>query len=173
MRQLQLTYVLLVAALAGCASSTSVQPTHPLIATGGTVESAKVYFLRPDIGFRGVMDLPVTISLGGKELLTLAKGQYTLVPLAPGSAEMKTESYTVAGNPGAMALVSTTRTLTFSAGETHYILFELVPRLGFRLEPGPTGGSEFVPSQISRDGALRAVRGLTPVGMAVDQPISK
>jgi hypothetical protein len=142
------------------------------MATGGTLESARVYFLRPDIGFRGVMDLPLTISLAGKELLTLAKGQYILVPLAPGSAEMKVESYTVAGNPGAMTLVSTTRTLTFSAGETHYLLFELVPRIGFQLV-GPMGGSEFVPSQLSREGALRAVRGLTPVGMAVDAPISK
>jgi hypothetical protein len=118
------------------------------------------------------MDLPLTISLAGKELLTLAKGQYILVPLAPGSAEMKVESYTVAGNPGAMTLVSTTRTLTFFAGETHYLMFELVPRIGFQLI-GPMGGSEFVPSQLSREGALRAVRGLTPVGMAVDAPISK
>jgi hypothetical protein len=102
------------------------------------------------------MDMSVTISVGGKELLTLAKGQYT-----------------VAGNPGAMALVSSTTSLAFSAGETHYLLFELVPRRPFRLEPGPVGGSEFVPRPISKDDALRAVRRLTPVGMAVDEPISK
>lgn len=157
---------LVVASVAGCGGSTSVHPTHPLIAAGGAVERTKVYFIRPDPGFRGVMDMPVTISLGGAELLTLAKGQYTLIPLASGSAEMKVESYTVAGPSNRMTPVSTTTQLTFSPRGTQYLVFELVPR-------GWLAGSVFLPHQVSRDRALDTVRGLTPVGMAIDEPISK
>ena len=55
---------LVVAWLSGCAGTTSVQQSHTLMASAGTSEAAKVYFLRPDPGFRGVMDKPLTISLG-------------------------------------------------------------------------------------------------------------
>jgi hypothetical protein len=41
------------------------------------------------------MDMPVNIILGGVKLLTLAKGQYTLLPLAPGTFEMEVNSFTV------------------------------------------------------------------------------
>lgn len=157
---------LVVASITGCAGSTSVQSTHPLIATGAVVERAKVYFIRPDLGFRGVMDMSLTISFEGAELLTLAKGQYTLIPLASGSADMKVESYTVVGPSNTMTPVSTTTQLTFSPGGTYYLVFELIPRGGLE-------GSVFVPNEVSRDRALDTVRGLRPVGMAIDDPISK
>jgi hypothetical protein len=44
----------------------------------------------------------VTIILEGAKLLTLAKGQYTLRPLAPGKFEMTVNSFTV-NESGAMS----------------------------------------------------------------------
>jgi hypothetical protein len=112
------------------------------------------------------MDMPVTITLAGKELLVLAKGQYTLIPLAAGSVDMRVESYTVVGPANAMTPVSTITQFTFSAGRTHYLIFELVPR-------GVLAGSVFLPRQVLRDHALNSVQRLTPVGAAIDEPISK
>jgi hypothetical protein len=153
-----------VAWLSGCAGTTSVQENHPLIASAGAVDRAKVYFIRPDPGFRGVMDRPLAISFGGSEMLGLAKGQYTLVSLKPGSTEMKLEFHTVVGPSNTMTFVSTRTQMTFSSGATQYLVFELVPR-------APLAGSDFVPRQVSRERALEVVRGLSPVGVAVREPI--
>ena len=156
--------VLTVASVAGCAGTTSLQESHPLIVPGSAAEKTKVYFIRPDPGFRGVMDRPVTISLGGAELLGLAKGQYTLLHLRSGNVEMKVDSYTVAGTSNTLTPVSTTAQLTLPPGSTLYLVFELVPR-------GPLAGSVFVPRSVSRDRALETARGLSPIGMAASEPI--
>jgi len=164
-------FVVLVSA-GGCVGSTVIQSSHPLIAREGATETAKVYFIRPDPGLYGVMDMPVSISLAGAELLTLAKGQYTLVQLAAGTTELKANSYTVDG-AGSMTKVSSNTQLSFSSGETHYLVFEMVPR------PiplfGRPGGFVFLPRRVSRGSALDAVQGqgLTPVGAAVAEPIAR
>ena len=152
--------------LGGCAGTTAVQSTHPLLARQGATDSARVYIIRPDPGFRGVMDMPVTISLGGSELLTLAKGQYTLMHLTATTADLKAESHTVVGTTNTMTKVSSNTLMTFSAGATHYLVFELVPR-------GGLAGSAYLPRPVSREGALEAVQGLTPVGVAAAEPIAK
>ena len=163
--------VLIIASVAGCVGSTVIQSSHPLIAREGATETAKVYFIRPDPGFRGVMDLPVSISLAGAELLTLAKGQYTLMQLAPGNTELKVDSHTVDG-AGRMTRVSSNTQLSFSAGVTHYLLFELELR-SIPLSGPSHQGSSFLPRVVSRARALDAVQGLTPVGAAVAEPIAK
>ena len=158
--------------IGGCVGSTVIQSSHPLIAREGATETAKVYFIRPDPGFYGVMNMPVSISLAGAELLALAKGQYTLVQLAAGTTELKANSYTV-DDHGYMTKVSSNMQLSFSAGETHYLVFEMVPR------PTPLfgggGGFVFLPRQVSRGSALDAVQGqgITPVGAAVAEPIAR
>lgn len=156
--------VLTVVSVAGCAGTTSLQENHPLIASGGAAERTKVYFIRPDPGFRGVMNRPVTISLGGAELLGLAKGQYTLLHLRSGNAVMKVDSYTVAGSSNTLTPVSTTVQLTLPPGSTLYLVFELVPR-------GGLDGSVFVPLSVSRDRELEISRGLSPIGLAASEPI--
>jgi hypothetical protein len=153
-----------VASVTGCAGTTSLQEKHPLIASGTAAENTKVYFIRPDPGFRGVMDRPVTISLGGAELLGLAKGQYALLQLRSGNAEMKVDSYTVAGPANTLTPVSTTAQLALPPGSTLYLVFELVSR-------GPLAGSAFVPRSVSKDRALETARGLIPIGMAAGEPI--
>ena len=162
---LWMTAVLTVASVSGCPATTSLQESHPLIASGGTAERTKVYFIRPDPGYRGVMDRAVTISLGGAELLGLAKGQYTLLYLRSGNADMKLDSYTRAGPSNARTPVSTTAQLTLPPGSTLYLVFELVPRRW------PLAGSVFVSRSVSRDRALKISRGLTPIGIAANEPI--
>jgi hypothetical protein len=134
------------------------------------VEGAKVYFLRPDPGFRGVMDMPVDISLGEQELLELAKGEYTLLRLASGTFLMTVDGYTVAGTSNTMTLVSTSTQVDFTKGETHYLVIEMVPRRG---PEGLLSGSEFVPVPVPRERAIDAAGELTPVGLAVDEPLSR
>ncbi|MGE3162977.1 MAG: hypothetical protein AB7K53_13180 [Burkholderiales bacterium] len=159
-----LPVVLVVAWLSGCAGTTSVQQSHPLMASAGTPDGAKVYFLRPDPGFRGVMDKPLTISLGGSEILALAKGQYTLLLLKPGTSQMKLDFHTVAGPSNTMTPVSATFPLTLSPGGTQYLVFDLVPR-------GLGAGSTFIPRQVPRDRAIELAKGLSAVGAAVGEPL--
>jgi len=159
-----LRVVLAVTWLSGCAGTTSVRESHPLIASAGAVDSAKVYFIRPDPGFRGVMNIPLAISFGGSEMLGLAKGQYTLLQLKPGRTEMKLDFHTVAGPSNTMTPVSTKTQLTFASGGTQYLVFELVPK-------GHLEGSDFVARQVPRERAIEIARGLSPVGMALLEPL--
>ena len=152
------TAPLVVALVAGCAGTTKVEPSHPLM--GATVESAKVYFIRPKSGFKGVADMPLTISLDGKKLLALSKGQYTLLSLSSGTFEMKIASYTVMAN-GAMTSASTKVPVTFSKGQTHYLTFDMI-----------SGGYTYAPFTLTKERAVEAVQKLTPVGMAVKEPIT-
>lgn len=77
---------------------------------------------------------------------------------------MKLDFHTVVGPSNTMTPVSTTTPLTLSSGATQYSVFDLVPR-------GLGAGSAFVPRQVTRDRALEVVRGLSPVGMAVREPL--
>ena len=159
-----LCVVVVVSCLSGCAGTTSIQQSHPLIVPAGTADGAKVYFIRPDPGFRGVMDKPLTISLDGKEILALAKGQYTLLLLRPGTTQMRLDFHTGVGPSNTMTPVSTASTLTLSPGSAQYLVFELVPR-------GFGAGSTFIPRQVPRDRALEMAKGLSPVGMAARETL--
>jgi hypothetical protein len=143
--------------------STAVQSTHPLVAKEGATEIAAVYFIRPDPGFYGVMNMPVSISVGGAELLKLAKGQYTLVQLAPGVVTLRAESFTVVPG-GVMTKVSTDTQLSFSEGVAQYVVLEMHTFYQ---------GSRFFPRVVSRNQALELIQGLIPVGAAIGEPISK
>ena len=59
-----------VSLLSSC-GTTTVVTSHPSLAPPGDGKAAKVYFLRPDIGYTGVMRMAFTLSLDDKELLTL------------------------------------------------------------------------------------------------------
>jgi hypothetical protein len=159
-----LCVVAVVAWLSGCAGTTSVQQSHPLFATAGSQDGAKVYFIRPAPGFRGVMDKPLAISLDGAEVLALAKGQYTLLLLKPGTAQMTLDFHTVVGPSNTMTPTSATFPLALSPGGAQYLVFDLVPR-------GPGSGSTFIPRQVPRDRAVEVAKALSPVGAAVREPL--
>ena len=78
----------------------AVIESHPSLAGAGDGNTAKVYFLRPDIGFYGVVGNAFSISLNGKELLTLEKGEYTLIYLQPVSGVVTVEASTVISHVG-------------------------------------------------------------------------
>ena len=75
--------------------TTAIVESHPALSPPGEGNVARVYFLRPDIGYRGIAGNAFSISLDGKELLTLAKGEYALVYLKPASVIVTVESSTV------------------------------------------------------------------------------
>ena len=150
--------------IAGCAGTTSVQRNHPALAFSGASERTTVYFIRPDIGFRGVQNLPVTISIDGLELMKLAKGQYTMLHLSPAKLDLTAEGYTVEGPNNAMSRASFSMPLALSAGERHYILFG-------SHRPGGREVAPFVMIEINRNEALIAAKGLAPVSVAAGQQL--
>src|SRR5262245_28742562 len=94
--------------LSSCGAT--VATSHPSLAPTGDGNAAKVYFLRPDIGYTGVMQMAFTLSLDDKELLTLATGEYALAYLKPVSGTVTVESWTVPqGSGGAMTKVKESR----------------------------------------------------------------
>lgn len=149
----------------GC-GVTAISKSHPLIAKKSNPEAALVYFMRTDPGFRGVMGNAFSIILNKKELLTLAKGEYTLVHLKPFSGGLTVRSDTVVsiGGRNTMTKVSETSPVNFSAGKLHYILFMENRR-------GPFRGSTFVPVKISRNRAVRIANQLKPIGNALRFPL--
>ena len=110
------------------------------------------------------MDKPLAVSLGGTEILALAKGEYTLLVLKPGTSQMQLDFHTVVGPPNTMTPVSATFPLTLSPGGAQYLVFDLVSR-------GVGAGSTFIPRQVPRDRAIEAAKGLSPVGMAAREPL--
>lgn len=148
--------------LSSCGTATPVA-SHPSLAPTGDGNAAKVYFLRPDIGYAGVMQLAFTLSLDDKELLTLATGEYALAYLKPASGIVTVESWTVPQGSGAMTKVKASGYFLFEAGRTYYLAFD--PSLAGR------GGTSFAPILIS-DAEAKGTAGRTrPVGSALQDPI--
>ncbi len=156
---------LLVWLVAGC-GSTAIKESHPLLANSSVPNIAKVYFIRPDPGFRGVMGNAFTISLGGQELLTIAKGEYTLVYLKCYSGDVTVESSTVVNRGGMNTQVTVKESLPFKFDEskTYYITFK-------EYQKGMMQGTSYIPYNIVEDVAQNLASDLTPIGKAVAAPL--
>ncbi len=155
--------------IAAC-GTTAILESHPALASAGERDAAKVYFLRPDIGYRGVMGNAFAISLDGKALLTLAKEEYALVYLTPLSGTVTVESSTVANRGGmnTMTKVQESRPFSFEAGRTYYLAFSE------NQEGWLSGnGGSYVPVLIDDAAASQAASGLKPVGKAIQEPIPR
>lgn len=150
---------IMLSSVAGC-GSTATTESHPLLASSSNGESARVYFLRSDSGFQGVKGNAFKISLAGQQLLTLAKGEYTVVSLKPWSGNVTVESSTVVNQGGmnTQVAVKESQPFTFAASQTYYIGFRESPR-------------GYVPSSISEDDARKLASKLKPVGMAAASPL--
>lgn len=157
-------------ALTAACGSTAVVESHPALAKSGETDVAKVYFLRPDIGYRGVERNAFLISLDGQGLLTLATGQYVLVQLRPMSATLTVESSTVVRQGGAnvMTRVQESVPFVFEAGKTYYLAF-----VGKQQGWMSGGGVSYLPTLMSRTAATATANGLKPVGSAVQEPIAQ
>ena len=126
--------LLLATLLPGCAG-TRVDGSHPLISSDE--KSAKVYFIRPFTErYMGMADNTITVEADRAELLTLAKGEYTLVHLRPGTIFLLARSETTWGptvthfnvNTRAHKIKEMTHSqpFTFEAGETYFVVFSPV-----------------------------------------------
>ncbi len=157
--------LLLVFLVAGC-GTTTIKESHPLLANSSVGNIAKVYFIRPDPGFRGVMGNAFTISLGGQELLTIAKGEYTLVYLKYYSGDVTVESSTVVNRGGMNTQVTVKESLPskFDESRTYYITFK-------EYRGGMNQGTSYIPYRISEDVARNLASKLKPIGKAVAAPL--
>ena len=143
----------------GC-GTTAINESHPLVASDSLANVSSVYFIRPDSGFEGVRGNAFTVSLGGQDLLTLAKGEYTLVYLEQYAGEVTVSSSTVEIRNGknTQVTVKESRPFLFDGSAVYSIGFEDSPR-------------GFVPQSITDAAARKMASQLKPVGMAVDFPL--
>jgi hypothetical protein len=144
--------------LSSC-GSTTVVTSHTSLAPASDGNAAKVYFLRPDIGYTGVMRMAFTLSLDDKELLTLALGDYALAYLKPYSGPLKVESWAVP-TAGTMTKVRQFGHFSFEAGQTYYLAFD--PQ---------ESGTSFSPILITAREAAGTAGRTTPVGKALQEPV--
>lgn len=162
-----LTTVFLVLLIVGC-GSTAIIKSHPLLTIPSIDKVVKVYFIRPDPGFRGVMGNAFTILLDEQELLTIAKGEYTLVYLKPYSGIVTVESTTVINRGGMNSQTTVKESLPFKfdEGKTYYITFNEHQR-------GMMQGTSHIPVSITRDAARNLASKLKPIGKAINAPLSE
>lgn len=167
-RSLPLLILSLLAMLAAACGTTAVVSSHPALTKSGETDVAKVYLLRPDIGYRGVEHKPFAIALDNQDLLTLAAGEYVLVYLRPISAALTVESYTVVREAGENVITKVSESIPFSfeAGKTYYLTFS-----GQQQGWKSGGGVSYIPVLMSRSKAVATARGLKPVGDAAQEPI--
>jgi hypothetical protein len=121
----------LVLGLPGCAG-TQVERSHPLVSSDA--ESARVYFIRPFTErYMGVADNTIRVEADRIELLRLAKGEYTLVHVRPGTAYLMARSMSAWGPTETHLNVNTrahkikemthSQPFTFDAGQTYFVVF--------------------------------------------------
>ena len=114
----------------------------------------------------GIMGKALSISANDQELLTLAKGEYTLVYLQPFTGALVTKSSAVVmrGGQNVATTVKSTEAVSFAAGETYCLVF--MRRDDF------SSGTTFVPVSVPCD-RVRGVAGdVKPVGEAVRFPLN-
>ena len=158
----------ILAGLNGCSllPATRVDATNPAVVEDTDQPHARVYFIRPRTERNmGEADNALKIDLGNRHLLTLVKGEYTLVNLMPGKVSITVNSLT------AMYLKATvlrkmhrTEDFTFEAGKTYYIVMQMVN--------GEFRGIYDLPMEVKAMKARSIVKYLRPVGRAKDDPIN-
>ncbi len=157
-----------LAGLNGCSlfSSTRVDASNPAVVQDPDRPHAKVYYIRPRTERKmGEADNALKIDLGNRHLLTLVKGEYTLVNLMPGKVSITVNSLT------AMYLKATvlrkmhrTEDFTFEAGKTYYIVMQMVN--------GEFRGIYDLPVEVEAMKARRIIKYLRAVGQAKSDPIN-
>jgi len=171
--------------LSAC-GTTAVIESHPSLARPGDNDAAKVYFLRPDIGYHGVMRNAFSISLNDNGLLTLANDEYALVYLKPVSGVVTVESSTVKYENGrnVQTKVKESRRFSFDAGKTYYLAFQAslpgqmtssdILESVSAMAKGPSfGGTSYAPILITRSAAIAAANRTKPIGLALQEPITQ
>lgn len=152
-----------VLALAGC-TSTEIVRTHPLLADATRSDHARVYVLRPNTErAMGFPDNPVTLELDERKLLTLGKGEYTLLRLKPRNTSLILRSLTAQGPFWTTTEISRKRTVNLEAGKTYYWAVKPVD--------GEFRGVYFIAEDIEAEEARQMTFRLHAVGAAKEAPL--
>lgn len=154
-----ITAGLTVFLVVGC-GTTATKESHPSLANSSDSDAAKVYFLRTNPGFNGVVGNAFKISLAGQELLTIAKGEYILVHLKNYSGDVVVESTQVIDQRrmNTQVTVEESGSFTFDESRTYYIAFR----------ESYTG---YIPYEVSEGAARDLAASLKPVGAAIAAPL--
>jgi len=155
--------------LVGCASwnGTHVNASNHLVSAPGEPLYATVYFLRPlterPMGFP---DNALSISLDGSQLLTLEKGDYTLIYMRPRvRTTMTVENLTAVGPFWATKKMDKDYQFGFSAGRTYFIVLDPVD--------GEFRGVYFTAREVDQFTAKQLAQNLRPAGEARKAPLDK
>jgi hypothetical protein len=113
--------------VSGCAS-TKIVSNHPLMEKSGSGPYATVYFLRPNTErAMGFPDNPLTIEMDQEKLLTLGKGEYTMLRLKPRiTTTMTLKSKTAVGPNWTIKEMSKDKKWSFAAGQTYFLVLKPV-----------------------------------------------
>jgi hypothetical protein len=161
--------VLATLSLAGCASwswnGTQVNTSNRLVSAAGEPLFSTVYFLRPRTErAMGFSDNTLTISLDGSKLLTIEKGDYTLVYMRPRvRTTMTLENRTEVGPFWKTKKMDKDYKFGFTAGETYFIVLEPVD--------GEFRGVYFTARNVDLFTAKQLAQNLRPAGEARKAPL--
>ncbi len=162
-----LTFIIVIlSVLISSCGSTSVNRKHILLETDKEVAAANVYFIRPfTYRERGIADNPVKIELNRKEIISLGKGEYTMVRIRPVEATITTKNYSMFTNKLMPVEMTRNATMTFYAGKNYFIHIKQVNE-EFR-------GVYYLPELIGLETAKRMTLDLKSSGVASDADIQK
>ena len=146
-------------------NGTEVNTGHRLISVTGETLYSTVYFLRPRTErAMGFSDNALTIDLDGSKLLTLEKGDYTLVYMRPRvRTTMTLENETEVGPFWRTKKMAKNYEFGFTAGETYFIVLEPVD--------GEFRGVYFTAKNVDLFTAKQLAHNLRPAGQARKAPI--
>lgn len=146
-------------------SSTRIEDAHPLVREAPEAEVATVYFIRPRTErTMGFADNSLPVEADRFHLMNLAKGEYTMLPMVPGNVWISVTSETHWGPRHDIKEMSRSRQFSFEAGETYFIVFNLVD--------GEFRGAFFMPEAVDLYTARELTRNMLPVGRARSHPVS-
>ena len=166
----KLLIILLSLGVGGCTAwswnDTKVNTANRLVSAPGEKQFCTVYFLRPlTERAMGFSDNVLTIDLDGSKLLTLEKGDYTMVYMRPRvRATMTVENETEVGPYWLTKKMVKNYDFGFEAGETYFIVFEPVD--------GEFRGVYFKARNVDLFTAKQLAKNLRPAGKARKEPIS-
>ena len=149
----KLLILLLSLGMGGCAAwgwnGTQVNTDNRLVSKEGETEYCAVYFLRPlTERAMGFSDNALTIDLDGSKLLTLEKGDYTLVYMRPRvRTTMTVENRTEVGPYWLTKKMTKDYEFGFAAGETYFP--EGMPEVSF-YEPTDRGLEAKIAEKLAR-----------------------
>jgi len=158
-RKIYIIFIVSIMLIIGGCSLTSINKKHFLIETNKEKPASTVYFIRPfTYRERGIADNPVKIALNRKKLISLGKGEYTMLRIKPIDATITTRSYTKFTNKFEPIEMTRSANMSFESGQTYFIHIRQVNE-EFR-------GVYYLPELVGLKTAKRITEGVHAIGGA-------